>query len=115
MTFPNLHKAISYEETKHSLFLKEIEKGEWMMELPRLTCEELKVDLPKYRGYDYGCRLQKEYKKKKFYLPPKIHGIATVPTINFLVVRGQGAPNTGGGAYKRPLEMLYDITFTIKM
>lgn len=60
-------------------------------------------------AFDY----KKEY--KAFYLPPRTPGIVTVPAMNFLAVRGQGDPNQEGGAYKRALELLYAVAFTIKM
>ena len=58
-----------------------------------------------------------DYKKayKEFYLPPKTPGIVTVPTMNFLAVRGQGDPNEEGGAYKQTLDLLYAVAYTIKM
>lgn len=59
--------------------------------------------------FDY----KKEY--KEFYLPPQTPGIITVPTMNFLAVRGQGDPNEEGGAYKQAIGMLYAVAFTIKM
>ena len=59
--------------------------------------------------FDY----KKEY--KEFYLPPKMPGIVTVPTMNFLAVRGQGDPNEEDGAYKQALGKLYAVAFTIKM
>ena len=59
--------------------------------------------------FDY----KKEY--KEFYLPPKTPCIVTVPSMNFLAVRGQGNPNEEDGAYKQALGMLYAIAFTIKM
>ncbi|MGI6012994.1 MAG: GyrI-like domain-containing protein [Oscillospiraceae bacterium] len=59
--------------------------------------------------FDY----KKEY--KEFYLPPKTPGIVTVPSMNFLAVRGQGDPNEEGGAYKQAIGMLYAVAFTIKM
>ena len=49
--------------------------------------------------FDY----KKEY--KEFYLPPKTPGIVTVPSMNFLAVRGQGNPNEEDGAYKQALEV----------
>ena len=57
------------------------------------------------------------YKKefKEFYLPPRTPSIVTVPAMNFLAVRGQGDPNAEDGAYKQALELLYAVTFTIKM
>ena len=60
-------------------------------------------------AFDY----KKEY--KEFYLPPKKPGIVTVPAMNFLAVRGQGDPNEEGGAYKKALELLYGVAYTIKM
>ena len=48
-------------------------------------------------AFDY----KKEY--KEFYLPPKTPGIVTIPTMNFLAVRGQGDPNEEDGAYKQAL------------
>ena len=60
-------------------------------------------------AFDY----KKEY--KEFYLPPRTPGIVTVPAMNFLAVRGQGDPNEEGGDYKRALEQLYALAFTIKM
>ena len=58
-----------------------------------------------------------DYKKayKEFYLPPKTPGIVTIPTMDFLAVRGQGDPNEENGAHKQALGMLYAVAFTIKM
>ena len=60
-------------------------------------------------AFDY----KKEY--KEFYLPPKKPGIVTVPTMNYIAVRGKGNPNIEGGEYKRSIGLLYAIAFTIKM
>ena len=59
--------------------------------------------------FDY----KKEY--REFYLPPKKPTIVTVPQMNYLAVRGSGDPNAEGGEYKKSLELLYPIAFTIKM
>ena len=58
-----------------------------------------------------------DYKKayKEFYLPPKTPGIVMIPAMNFLAVRGQGDPNEENGAYKQALELLYAVSYTIKM
>ena len=56
---------------------------------------------------------KKEY--KEFYLPPKKPVIVTVPRMNYIAVRGEGDPNEENGAYKRAIELLYGIAFTIKM
>lgn len=58
-----------------------------------------------------------DYKKefKEFYLPGKKPSIVTIPKMNFIAVRGEGDPNAEGGAYKRAIETLYALSFTIKM
>ena len=56
---------------------------------------------------------KKEY--KEFYLPKNEPGIVTVPSMNYLAVRGQGDPNVEGGEYKQSIGLLYGIAFTIKM
>lgn len=60
-------------------------------------------------AFDY----KKEY--KEFYLPQKQPGLITVPPMHFIAVRGKGNPNVEGGAYKRSIELLYGIAYTIKM
>lgn len=58
-----------------------------------------------------------DYKKdyKEFYMPPKKPVIVTVPPMNYIAVRGEGDPNTVDGEYKRSIELLYGVAFTIKM
>ena len=58
-----------------------------------------------------------DYKKefKEFYLPASKPGIVTVPTFNFIAVRGKGNPNDPDGEYSKALSMLYGIAYTIKM
>lgn len=60
-------------------------------------------------AFDY----KREY--KEFYLPPKQPGIVEIPKMNFLAVRGKGDPNEENGEYKRAMELLYGIAYTIKM
>lgn len=60
-------------------------------------------------AFDY----KKEY--KEFYLPPSKPTIVTVPSMNFIAVRGHGDPNEEGGEYKQAMGLLYGIAFTIKM
>ncbi|MBQ8922997.1 MAG: GyrI-like domain-containing protein [Oscillospiraceae bacterium] len=60
-------------------------------------------------AFDY----KKEY--REFYMPPKTPTIVTVPPMQFIAVRGQGDPNTEGGAYQQAIGLLYGIAFTIKM
>lgn len=60
-------------------------------------------------AFDY----KKEY--KEFYLPPKEPGIIEIPSMNYVAVRGKGDPNEPEGEYKRAMNLLYGIAFTIKM
>ena len=60
-------------------------------------------------AFDY----KKEY--KEIYMPKNKPGIVTVPRMNYIAVRGQGDPNVEDGAYKKAIELLYGIAFTIKM
>lgn len=60
-------------------------------------------------AFDY----KKEY--KEFYMPKNKPGIVTVPSMNYIAVRGQGNPNTEGGEYKQAIGLLYGVAFTIKM
>lgn len=56
---------------------------------------------------------KKEY--KEFYMPKGKPNIVTVPTMNYIAVRGIGDPNDEGGEYRRAIGLLYSIAFTIKM
>lgn len=56
---------------------------------------------------------KKEY--KEFYMPKDKPSIVTVPSINYLAVRGHGDPNEEGGEYKEAIGLLYGVAFTIKM
>ena len=56
---------------------------------------------------------KKEY--KEFYLPKDVPSIVTVPSMNYLAVRGQGDPNQEGGAYQQAIGLLYGVAYTIKM
>lgn len=59
--------------------------------------------------FDY----KKEY--KEFYLPKDKPSIVTVPSMNYIAVRGKGDPNAEDGEYKDAIGLLYGIAFTIKM
>jgi len=52
---------------------------------------------------------------KELYQPSKEPAIISVPEILFLKVDGQGNPNQEGGEYQKAVEVLYALTFTIKM
>ncbi len=56
---------------------------------------------------------KKEY--KEFYMPKNKPGIVTVPSMNYIAIRGSGDPNQEDGDYKKAIGLLYGIAFTIKM
>ncbi|MBP3920651.1 MAG: GyrI-like domain-containing protein [Bacilli bacterium] len=60
-------------------------------------------------AFDY----KKEY--KEFYMPNNKPSIVCVPKMNYIAVRGKGNPNDLNGDYKKSIELLYSIAFTIKM
>lgn len=55
---------------------------------------------------------KKEY--KDLYMPKTEPSIVTVPEMKFIAVRGKGDPNTSP-EYKQAMEILYGLSFTIKM
>ena len=60
-------------------------------------------------AFDY----KKEY--KEFYSQKDKPSIVVVPKMNYLAVRGMGDPNLEDGDYKKSVELLYAIAYTIKM
>ena len=56
---------------------------------------------------------KKEY--KEFYMPKNKPSIVTVPSMNYIAVRGKGNPNEEDSEYKQTIGLLYGIAFTIKM
>ena len=56
---------------------------------------------------------KKEY--KEFYLPKNKPQTVNVPKANYIAIRGQGNPNEEGGAYKKAIEILYAVAYTLKM
>ena len=60
-------------------------------------------------AFDY----KKEY--KEFYLPKNKPALITVPSMNFIAVRGKGDPNEENSTYRQSIGLLYGIAYTIKM
>ena len=58
-----------------------------------------------------------DYKKenKDLYLPKTEPALIKVPEMVFAAVNGQGSPNEPGGEYKKAIEVLYGIQYTVKM
>ncbi len=58
-----------------------------------------------------------DFKKdsKELYNPSVQPSLVTVPAMRFLMVDGRGNPNEAGGDYQRAVELLYAVSYTIKM
>ena len=58
-----------------------------------------------------------DYKKayKDLYAPKTTPAEILVPPITFIMVDGAGDPNAEGGAYQAAMELLYALSYTIKM
>jgi len=59
----------------------------------------------------------KDYKKeyKELYLPKTTPLTVDVPLMQFVAVEGKGSPNDETGEYKKAIEVLYGVQYTIKM
>ena len=60
-------------------------------------------------AFDY----KKEY--KEFYLPKQEPSFVTIPAMNYVAARGKGNPNEDNGFYMEAVQLLYSISYTIKM
>ncbi len=60
-------------------------------------------------AFDY----KKEY--KEYYMPANKPSLVEIPPMNYIAVRGQGNPNEEDGEYKKAINLLYGIAYTIKM
>ncbi len=58
-----------------------------------------------------------DYKKeyKDLYLPKAVPELINVPNMKFIWVAGKGNPNSENGEYQEALQLLYALSFTIKM
>lgn len=58
-----------------------------------------------------------DYKKeyKDLYMPKTKPMIIDVPNMKFIMVEGTGNPNSENGEYQEALQLLYGVSFTIKM
>lgn len=58
-----------------------------------------------------------DYKKeyKDLYLPKTVPSRIDVPNMKFICVTGKGNPNQEAGEYQQALQLLYSLSFTIKM
>lgn len=65
--------------------------------------------MPAEQKLDY----KKEY--QDLYMPKAKPSIVNVPPISFIMVDGKGNPNLEGGEYQQAVELLYGLSYTIKM
>lgn len=58
-----------------------------------------------------------DYKKeyKDLYLPKARPMLIDVPNMKFICVQGKGNPNEENGEYQKAMQILYGLSFTIKM
>lgn len=58
-----------------------------------------------------------DFKKaqKSLYLPGKTPEIIEVPAMNYVAVRGHGDPNAENGSYQKAIQILYTLSYTLKM
>ncbi len=58
-----------------------------------------------------------DYKKeqKEFYKPKAKLEIITIPKMNYISVRGKGDPNEENGQYSKAIQVLYAISYAIRM
>lgn len=58
-----------------------------------------------------------DYKKeyKDLYMPKTKPMIIDVPNMKFIMVEGSGNPNSENGEYQEALQLLYGLSFTVKM
>lgn len=54
---------------------------------------------------------KKEY--KEYYMPANKPSLVEIPPMNYIAVRGQGNPNEEDGEYKKAINLLYGIAYTI--
>lgn len=56
---------------------------------------------------------RKQY--KQFYAPKKAPSLIEIPAMQFIMVDGHGNPNDAEGEYHKAVELLYALSYTIKM
>lgn len=64
-------------------------------------------------SFDMAFDFKKEY--KEFYMPNAVPALVDVPAMNYIAVRGNGNPNEPDGEYKKALQILYPVAYTLKM
>jgi hypothetical protein len=52
---------------------------------------------------------------KEIYAPKTVPAMIEIPKMQFIMVDGHGNPNDAGGEYQRAVELLYALSYSIKM
>lgn len=95
--------AAEPHEGAQMFLIEELEDRDFLTELARRTCSGLKPAKMDYK---------KEY--KDLYAPKTKPAFIQVPEMAFIMVDGKGDPNTSQ-EYKAALELLYGLSYSIKM
>lgn len=124
--YPEGEEAPPYDGAKPYLLVEDIDDGDFLTRLTQAVYEELPEPKPKkpgkkkierrVAGKEQGKVEKMDYKKayKDLYMPKKKPSFIQVPEMTFIMVEGKGNPNTSK-EYKDALEILYGLSFTIKM
>ena len=62
-----------------------------------------------------SCQVDYKKKYKDLYQPKAIPMLVDVPKMKFIMVDGKGNPNDENGEYAKAMELLYGLSYTIKM
>ncbi|MCI8415995.1 MAG: hypothetical protein HFI33_00615 [Lachnospiraceae bacterium] len=103
-------EAAPYKGSKPYLLIGDLEDRDLLTKLVQGTLKELPPPKEKKQGtkVDY----KKDY--RDLYQPKRTPMLIQVPKMQFLMVDGEGDPNTSA-SYKEALEILYGLSFGIKM
>lgn len=119
--YPNIKEAPPYDGAKNYFLIEEIDDREFLTDISLITFESLPEKnlkpQKKVKGKENMAKQEKfDYKKayKDLYLPKKTPNIIDIPEMIFISVEGSGDPNTSK-EYKEAMEILYGLSFTIKM
>ena len=79
----------------------------------RRHIQEGKMNLETERGFIMAEKLDFKKEYKDIYLPKKEPMLIEIPEIRYLMVDGEGAPESAD--YQEAMQLLYTLSFTIKM
>ncbi|MGI6070567.1 MAG: GyrI-like domain-containing protein [Blautia sp.] len=120
--YPELEQAPPYEGAGPYFLIDNIDDRDFLAALVSDTCDALPAPKEKKPAKKKNANPPQErpakldYKKeyKELYQPGKKPSILQIPPILYLMIDGKGDPNTSQ-AYQQALEILYGLSFAIKM